>query len=218
MCLSLICCIFCCFKKMSHELEIQEITNEAQRCKLGEGPHWDIKTQSLYYVDILSSAIFRYDSKSGTIYKAKINGNDEKPIGFIIPVEDKDDEFVVGVGREIIIIRWDGSSTEATVVLVLAEVDQALSKNRINDGKCDLNGELFFGTMADEDSDIKANPTASFFHYNVKRNEATTLKESIGISNGLTWNKSLGKFYYIDSVARDIKIFDYESSNSEICE
>lgn len=218
MCLSLICCIFCCFKKMSHELEIQEITNVTQRCKLGEGPHWDIKNQSLYYVDILASAIFRYDSSSETIYKAKIKDNEEKPIGFIIPVEGRDDEFVVGVGREIIIICWDGSSTEATVVHVLTEVDQTESKNRINDGKCDLNGELFFGTMSDENSDIKANPTASFFHYNVKKNEATTLKESIGISNGLTWNKSIGKFYYIDSTARNIKIFDYESSNSEICE
>lgn len=215
MCSTLICCIFCRFYK--EMLEIHEITTEAQRCKLGEGPHWDEKTQSLYFVDILAQAILRYDSKNGEIYKAKIKHSDEKPVGFIVPVEDRDDEFVVGVGREVLIIRWNGTSNEATIVRVLAEVDESQPKNRINDGKCDLNGELFFGTMGDEDSDIKANPTASFYHFNVKKSEAITLKDSIGISNGLTWNKLVGKFYYIDSIARDIKVFDYDTSNSTIC-
>lgn len=176
----------------------------------------DAKSQSLYFVDILSSAILRYDSLTGDIYKAKIKDNDSKSIGFVIPVEDKDDEFVVGVEREIMIIRWDGKSREASVVQVLAEVDQGKPKNRINDGKCDLNGELFFGTMGDENSDLKTNPSAAF--YQLKGNVAISLKEAIGISNGLTWDKSRGKFYYIDSIARDVKVFDYDWSKSNICE
>lgn len=214
MCTSLIFCCFCCCKKMSQEIKVEEITNEGQRCVLGEGPHWDVKSKSLYYVDILAPAIFRYNSKNGEIYKAKIKDNDE-PIGFIIPIEERDDEFVVGAGREVLLIRWDGRSAFATALRVLGEVDKFKSANRINDGKCDPHGRLFFGTMGDETSDLKANPTGSLYHFSTKSG-AENLKGSIGIGNGLTWNEELGKFYYIDSVTQDIKVFDYNSTTVKI--
>jgi pyruvate kinase len=199
---------------MSQGIKVEEITNEGQRCELGEGPHWDPKTKSLYYVDIFSPAIFRYNTKNGEIYKAKIKDNDE-PIGFIIPIEDRDDEFVVGAGKDATVIRWDGRSGYAHVVRVLGEVDKFKSANRINDGKCDPLGRLFFGTMGDESTDLKSNPTGSFYRFSVEKG-AENLKSSIGISNGLTWNENLGKFYYIDSITQDVKIFDYDASTGNI--
>lgn len=41
---------------------------------LGEGPHWDIESQSLYYVDIFGkeAAILRYDFVEKKTYTAKI--------------------------------------------------------------------------------------------------------------------------------------------------
>lgn len=41
----------------------------------GEGPHWDEKTQSLYFVDIPGCTINKYDSKSGLHTQAKICKN-----------------------------------------------------------------------------------------------------------------------------------------------
>ena len=32
---------------------------------LGEGPHWDEKTQNLLYIDIESGAIHKYDIRTG---------------------------------------------------------------------------------------------------------------------------------------------------------
>lgn len=32
----------------------------AESVELGEGPHWDIPSQSLYYVDIFGKAIHKY--------------------------------------------------------------------------------------------------------------------------------------------------------------
>lgn len=201
---------------MSQAITVREISNEAQRCVLGEGPHWDIKSQSLYYVDIVTPSIYRYNIKNGEIYKAKIKDNDE-PIGFMIPVDGTTDELVVGAGREVVVIRWDGKSALATVVRVLGEVDNFITANRINDGKCDPKGRLYFGTMGDnENSDLKANPTGSFYRFKNAEVPTTKLKSLVGISNGLTWNETLGKFYYIDSVVRDVKVFDYDSSNGNI--
>lgn len=43
-----------------------------KQMKLGEGPHWDEGTQSLYLVDIYEGSIFKYDSKTGSHAEAKV--------------------------------------------------------------------------------------------------------------------------------------------------
>lgn len=43
-----------------------------ERVTLGEGPHWDVATQSLYYVDIFGQAIHRYVPATNTHTKAVI--------------------------------------------------------------------------------------------------------------------------------------------------
>lgn len=40
--------------------------------ELGEGPHWDIQTQSLYFVDIFGKAVHKYIPASGKHYKASV--------------------------------------------------------------------------------------------------------------------------------------------------
>lgn len=39
---------------------------------LGEGPHWDIATQNLYYVDIVNGKLLRYDFNENKVYHCKI--------------------------------------------------------------------------------------------------------------------------------------------------
>lgn len=39
---------------------------------LGEGPHWDIERQSLYYNDIYGGSIHRYDYNENKTYNCKI--------------------------------------------------------------------------------------------------------------------------------------------------
>lgn len=39
---------------------------------LGEGPHWDIPSQSLYYVDIYGGTLCRYSRQKDKVYKCKI--------------------------------------------------------------------------------------------------------------------------------------------------
>lgn len=43
-----------------------------ERVKLGEGPHWDVETQSLYYVDIFGQAIHKYTPATNKHTKAVI--------------------------------------------------------------------------------------------------------------------------------------------------
>lgn len=43
-----------------------------ERATLGEGPHWDKATQSLYYVDIFGQTINKFVPSTSTHTKAKI--------------------------------------------------------------------------------------------------------------------------------------------------
>lgn len=200
----------------SGDVKVEEITSEAQRCELGEAPHWDAARKSLYYVDIVGPAIFRFDYKNGEIYKATIK-DDDSPIGFFIPVNGTTDEFVIGASRRVLLIKWNGKSGQATIAKVLAEIDQGHEGNRCNDGKVDPSGVLFFGSMGDQSKfDLAKNRLGAFYRYS-KETGAVQLKTNIGISNGLTWDVKRKKFYYIDSVARDVKEFDYDKATSGIC-
>jgi gluconolactonase len=114
---------------------------------LGEGPHWDIERQSLYYNDIYGDkqSISRYDYAENKTYNAVISGH--PVISFIIPVDGSNNEFLVGSGKKIILIQWDGKSAQATAVKTVGEVEANLPENRFNDAKCDPFGRFYGGTM-----------------------------------------------------------------------
>ena len=42
-----------------------EIVSEALPCLLGEGPHWSVSEDVLYYVDIRKGRVLRYDPRNG---------------------------------------------------------------------------------------------------------------------------------------------------------
>jgi len=201
---------------MSREdAKVQEVTSEIQRGELLEAPHWDVARQSLYFVDIFGPAIYRYEYETGALYRAMVK-NDSSPIGFITPVSSTTDQFIIGASRKILLIEWDGKSSEATILKILVEIDQSREGNRVNDGKVDPNGVLFFGSMGDEAKyDLADKRFGSLYSYS-KETGAVVLKDNIGIGNGLTWDAKRKAFYYIDSVTRDVKQFTYDPDTSKI--
>lgn len=52
-----------------------EVVSGAPQPTLGEGPHWDVETQSLYFIAIFDteSSIMRYDYAENKTYRAKIS-------------------------------------------------------------------------------------------------------------------------------------------------
>lgn len=114
---------------------------------LGEGPHWDVERQSLYYNDIYGDqqSISRFSYNENKTYNAVIPGH--PVISFIIPVERTNDQFVVGSGKKVVLIQWDGKSGQANAVKIVGEVEPNLPENRFNDAKCDPFGRFYGGTM-----------------------------------------------------------------------
>ncbi|XP_036345033.1 regucalcin-like, partial [Rhagoletis pomonella] len=171
----------------------------------GEGPHWDIESQSLYYVDIEAGKLLRYDYQENKVYKSKIEGEDLA--SFVIPIEGQNGKFIVGAARRAIIVDWNGVSNTSKVDSVLFEVEagEKYAGNRFNDAKVDPRGRFFGGTMQYIGNDTY--PLAALYKYD--KGNVSTVKKDVGISNGLAWNEKLKKFYYIDTDTYEVNAYDY---------
>ena len=106
------------------------------KCILGEGVTWVKEHNSLYYVDIKRKKIFKlnYKNKNKKIYKI------EKEIGFLAHISKN--TFVLGLQGEIRIVDLKKKNKKISI-----KIEKKFKNNRINDGKTDHQGRLWFGTM-----------------------------------------------------------------------
>lgn len=131
-----------------------------------------------------------------------------------MPVEGKLDEFIVGIGPKLVVVRWDGRTPTASIARKYVEVEQG-GNTYFNDGKVDPRGRIFSGTMFTAASKLPFTTRIGTF-YSVEKGLVVAHLSNINISNGLTWNEKTNKFYYIDSGDLHIKEFDYDPSTGSI--
>ena len=106
------------------------------RCTLGEGTLWVKEHNSIYFVDIKKKKICSLNVKSKKKNIFKVN----KEVGFIAHI--KDHIFILGLQGELRI-----QNLKSKKVLKSIPVESKIKLNRINDGKTDPSGNLWFGTM-----------------------------------------------------------------------
>ncbi|MBN1450929.1 MAG: SMP-30/gluconolactonase/LRE family protein [Anaerolineales bacterium] len=174
-----------------------EIVLDAQ-AELGEGPAWDVKTGTLYWVDILGRRIhYHCGDENGFIQL------DEMP-GCLAP--SRDGSLLVAARASI--LKLELATVKTTV---LASVDEP-ANNRFNDGKCDPAGRFLAGSM---NMDEKT-PSGALYSFNGQT--VTSLLTGIRISNGLAWSPDHKTLYYIDTPTREVKAFAYDLSTGQIAE
>lgn len=149
------------------------------KATLGEGPAWDAKTQTLYWVDILEKRIY-----AGMDLLAQLDDF----VGCLAP--RKNGNLILG--KRLSLVDFEPDSSRQTV---LASVSESPT-NRINDGKCDPAGRFLAGTMDMNEKDA----SGSFYSFDGEK--TTRLLDGIRISNGLAWSPDYKTFYYIDTPDR----------------
>ncbi len=106
------------------------------KCKLGEGTLWVKDQNSIFFVDIKKKRIFSLNIKTKKRKIFKVN----KEIGFI--AHFKKQIFILGLQGEIRI-----QNLKTKKILKSINIEPKIKLNRINDGKTDPKGNLWFGTM-----------------------------------------------------------------------
>ncbi|CAL7942671.1 unnamed protein product [Xylocopa violacea] len=182
-------------------------------CGLGEGPHWDHISQTLYFVDIFAQKIFRLNPETGIITTAFV---DNGPVGFVIPLEGSTNKLVAGSGIDFVLVSWDGDKDLAKCKpKVLVTLDSNRTETRWNDAKADSSGRLWGGTMGFE-KDGSFPPNVGSL-YCIDNNLGLKKQVSpVTISNGLAWNPDNDTLYYIDSPTYQVVAYNYDSQTGAI--
>ena len=114
------------------------------KCILGEGTLWVKEHNSIYFVDIKKKRIHILNIKN----KKRKTINLNKQIGFLAHI--KKNLFILGLQRELRII-----DLKTKKVIKSIFIEKNIPKNRINDGKTDPKGRLWFGTMDNPERSIR---------------------------------------------------------------
>ena len=169
----------------------------AQENQIGENPLWHPTEKCLYWTDIPTGRLFRYDpvtAKTEQIYSGEIVG------GFTFQV-DGGLLLFMEKGR---VAKWKDGKLETLIEEIAAE-----KESRFNDVIADPQGRVFCGTM----------PTAKDLGRLYRLDPDLSLHlllEGINISNGLGFTFDQKTLYYTESVARKIYKFDYDAETGTI--
>jgi sugar lactone lactonase YvrE len=93
----------------------------------------------------------------------------------------------------------------------LAQVPHPRPRMRTNDGACDPAGRFWIGTMA-----LNERPGAgALYRYDPDGNLATVLV-GVSLSNGLGWDPSGRRMYFIDTPTLRVDVFDYDTDTGAV--
>jgi len=171
--------------EMTHSVRCEWNT----RLLLGEGPVWDERTQSLYFVDILGHAllIYRGERERNT---ALISGG----LSAVTPMESS---------HKLLCATANGLTCfdpTTQVQTFLSPIEEDRPANRTNDGKCDAAGRFWIGTMDRSEMAF----TGALYRFDSDAAAPARVLDGIGVSNGLDWSPDGTLMYYTDSMRRVI--------------
>ncbi len=167
------------------------------RAKLGECPVWDHREDVLYWIDIDSLAVHRYDPATATNTTRHIDG---RP-GSIALTADPD-ELLVAVEHRLQKLNW--TTGHATDYL---ELERGGAPTRLNDGRCDRRGRFWVGSMNDPPA---GNSRSGQLHRVDTTGVTTIAEEKIGVSNSLAFSPDGTVMYFSDTTRELLWSFDYD--------
>ena len=166
-------------------------------CHIGENPLWHPLEHRLYWTDIATGRLFRFDPSS----------REHEPIYTGRPVGG----FTFQAGGGLLLFMDRG----AIALWRDGELKELLSslpnehQSRFNDGYADTTGRVFCGTKSTDQQPGKL--------YRLDTDGSLHLVlENIGCSNGIAISQSRETFFYTDSFARQIYRFDYDEVTGNI--
>ena len=155
---------------------------------LGEGTLWVKSLNSIFFVDIKKKKIFIFNEKNHKKKIIKIN----KEIGFLSHV--KKNIFVLGLKGELRIVDL---KSKKKIKSIFIEGDKPL--NRLNDGKTDPKGRLWFGSMDNLERNVESGSL-----YCLDNNfELTKVDSNYMITNGPAFIDAKN-FFHTDSRKKTI--------------
>lgn len=150
-----------------------------------EGPVWVEREAALWFVDIKSKRIHRFDPAS----EQKDTWEAPEQVGFILPATR--DRFVVGLQTGLALFDPNNITFEH-----LVDPEPGLPGNRLNDATVDPSGRLWFGTMDDGEREA----TGRIWLW-MGNGGCVAMTTPVPITNGPAVSPDGSTLYYVDTLA-----------------
>ena len=168
------------------------------RCHTGEGPLWHPVEKCLYWLDILRGLVFVYDPSSNThhvVYEGE-------PVGGMTLQADGSLLFLMAKG---VIANWRKGK-----LTILTQIEGAYEQERrFNDVEADPMGRVYAGTVSPQDD------TGRLYRINTD-GTVVLLLENVKTSNGMAFSLDQKKFFYTETRAWKIHVFDYDQTTGSL--
>lgn len=170
------------------------------QCFLGEGPLWIAELGCFFWVDIEKGNLHRYHLATEQLEIRHF------PHRLAVVLEGQNGKLILGLDRKLVRYDWD---TEEMEELCEVEADQSL--NRFNDGKIDLQGRIWIGTLSTKFTE----GAGSLYRIDSDLKPEVQLK-NLTISNGMAWTEDQETFYFIDTPTRKIQEYSFDAETGVI--
>lgn len=173
---------------------------------------WDDDTNSLYFVDLFTSQFCRYSVDDDTVYKAIVPGRTADYSGFIAPIKGRRNRFLVALNENMVVLKWNGVSSTATIDRTIFTVTPKLILNALLVGP---NNNWFFGGFANTFCQNPAN--LSLYEYNQNK-ELSVAASGFSTTIGLVLYEKKNIVYQLDACAQIIYAYNYNPFTGHLCE
>jgi sugar lactone lactonase YvrE len=176
-----------------------ELVDDA-KAVLGEGPVWHAEEAALYWLDIVSSRLHRYDPVTARSSAVKRDAM----VTAAVPAVDGGMVAATRRGFGHLDPRTGAVTPQHEVI----GPDAAL---RMNDGKCDATGRLWAGSMTL--SDERGN--AALYRLEPDGHVVAVIT-GLSLSNGMAWTGDGTAMFHIDTYSRRVDAYDFDEATGAV--
>ena len=163
----------------------------------GECPYWDPVSAMLWWIDIQGQRLLAFDPTYGRMSEYNLPSMPgllvgRRAGGLLLGLEDGLYPFSAehGLGERLVAVEADDPRT------------------RINDGRADARGRLWFGTM---DKSGSGTPIGSLYRFS-HDDGLVQMRDCVRVPNAINFSPDCSTFYFCDSRTHQVEAMPYDIS------
>lgn len=176
----------------------------------GEGAVWHAAHEAVYWADINRFLVHRFTLADQCVRTWFF----DEPVT-ALTLTDRANVLAVILGSRV--IAWEPTTDVRHDPLFLLD---GWPKVRLNDARADPRGALWMGSMRNnvnfDGSEGQAGGQDGILLRLDPDGKLTTWRKEIGISNTLAWSADQRRFYFGDTLANIVRVYDYDAATGSI--
>lgn len=187
------------------------------RCELGECVLWDERRAALFWTDITGQRLWMHQPASGKTRRWSV----PQRLGCLGLCDDG--QLLLGLAKGLYqagieplpdAIQLDAFDDIALPLTSVVDVERETSNTRINDGRCDRNGNFVFGTK----DEGQGAPRGRFYQFSFAHGLRVLDLPPAAIPNSICFSPDGGTLYFCDSVSPRILCCGYDAERASVGE